>query len=75
MLGVLIGLFGDFFLKVVNAGTGIALFAFGYEVGEFIGVAGGLPDHRVHKDTAIKTDYVVAHLDDAFPPSLFYVVL
>jgi hypothetical protein len=67
-------LLGNFFPEVVNAGPGIALFAFGYQVGEFVGVTARFPDHRVHKDTAIKADHIIAHLHDAFPPGLFYVV-
>ncbi len=74
MLGMLLGLLGNFFLEVVNAGSGIALFAFGDEVGELVGVAARFPDHRVHKDTAIEPDHVVAHLHDAFPPGLLDVV-
>jgi hypothetical protein len=74
MLGMLLGLLGNFFFEVVNTGPGIALFTLGYQVGEFVGVAARFPDHRVHKDTAIKADHVVAHLHDAFPPGLFDVV-
>jgi hypothetical protein len=74
MLGMLLGLLGNFFLEVVNAGSGIALFAFGYQVSEFVGVPARFPYHWVHKDTAIKADDVVAHLHDAFPPGLFDVV-
>jgi len=59
---------------VVNAGSGIALFALGYQVGEFVGVPARFPDHRVHKDTAIKPDDIIAHLHDAFPPGLLDVV-
>jgi len=67
-------LLGNFFFEVVDSGSGIALFAFGYQVGELVGVTARFPDHRVHKDTAIKANYVIAHLHDAFPPGLFDVV-
>jgi hypothetical protein len=72
---MLIGMLGSFFLEVVNAGASIALFALGYQIGEFVGVAGRFPDHRVHKDTAVEPDNIIAHLYDAFPPGLFDVVL
>jgi hypothetical protein len=39
-----------------------------------VSVARCLPDKRVHKDTAIEADDVVAHLDDLFPPGLFDVI-
>jgi hypothetical protein len=63
------------FFEVVDPGPGIALFAFGYKVGEFVGVAAGFPDERVHQNAAIKTHDVVSHLDDIFPPALSDVVL
>ncbi len=68
MLGVLLGLLGDLFLKVVDPGSGIALFTFSDEVGELVGVAGGLPYQRVHKYAAIEADNVVPHLYDRLPP-------
>jgi hypothetical protein len=63
------------FFQVVDPGSGIALFAFSYKVGEFVGVAAGLPDERVHKDAAIEAYDVIAHLDHAFPPALSDVIL
>lgn len=59
---------------MIDAGAGVAFLAFGDEVGEFVGVAGRFPDHRVHQDRAIEADDVVSHLDDVLPPCLFYVV-
>ncbi|MBA7679888.1 hypothetical protein ES703_88193 [subsurface metagenome] len=74
MFGVLCGMLLGAVGQVVDAGSGVALFAFSYQVSEFVGVAGGLPDHRVHKDTAIEADHIIPHLDDAFPPRFFDVV-
>jgi hypothetical protein len=59
---------------MVNAGPRVALFALGYQVGEFVGVAAGFPDQWVHKDTAIQTYDVVAHLHSCFPPGDFDIV-
>jgi len=59
---------------VIDPGSGIALFAFGYEVGELVGVAAGFPDERVHKDAAVEAYDIVSRLDDTFPPALSDVV-
>ena len=75
MLGVLLGLFGGFLLEVIDARSRIALFAFGDQIGELVGVSAGFPDHRMHQNAAIEPDDVVAHLDDALPPGLLDVVL
>jgi len=75
MLGMFVGMVAIFFLEVVNAGAGVAFFAHGHQVGELVGVAGGLPDHRVHQDRTIQTDNVVTHLDDGLPPGVADVAL
>jgi hypothetical protein len=59
---------------MVNAGSGVALFALSYQVGEFVGVAAGFPDQRVHKDAAIQTYDIVAHLHRCLPPGSFDIV-
>ena len=74
MLGVLVGLFSDFIFKVVDAGADVALFALSDEVGELVGMAGGLPDQWVHKDAAIQPNNIVPHLDVCAPPCVLYIV-
>jgi len=75
VFGMLFGALVCLFFEVVDPGSGIALFAFGYKVGELVGVAGGFPDERVHQNAAVETHDVVSHLDGAFPPALPDVVL
>jgi hypothetical protein len=70
MLGMLLGVI----LQMVDPCSGVAFFALSDKVCEFVGVARGFPDERVHKDTAIDAYDVVAHLDGAFPPGFSYVV-
>jgi len=74
VLGMLGGVVGVFVLEVVHACAGIAFFALGDEVCEFVCVAGGLPDHGVHQDGAVESDDVIPHLDDILPPCFLYVV-
>ena len=66
--------FGYFVFQVVNACSCVALFALSDKVCKVVCVARGLPDKRVHKDTAIEAYDVVSHLDDVFPPGLLDVV-
>jgi hypothetical protein len=70
MLGMLVGVV----FEVVNPGPGVALFAFGNDVGKFVGVTAGLPDQRVHEDAAIEAYHVIPHLDDSLPPGPLDVV-
>jgi hypothetical protein len=68
MLGVFLSLLGDLFLQVIDPGPCIALFTLSNEICKLVCVAGGLPDHRVHKDAAVQADNVIPHLDDRLPP-------
>ncbi len=70
VLGMLGRLLGVLVFQVVDAGSRVALLAFGDQVGELVGVPGGLPDQRVHQDAAIQADDVVAHLHDVLPPGV-----
>jgi hypothetical protein len=72
---MLLGAFVRLFFQVVDPGSDVAHFAFGYEVGELVGMAAGFPDEGMHKYAAIEADDVVAHLNDALPPAFPDVVL
>jgi hypothetical protein len=74
MLGMFLGLVCGLFLQMVDPRSGIALFTLGDEVCELVGVAGSLPDKRVHKYTAIEADNVIPHLYDRLPPSASDVI-
>ena len=66
MLGVFFGVIG----QMVNAAARVALFADGYHVGEFVGMAGCFPHQWVHQNRAVKADDIIPHLDDGLPPGV-----
>ena len=54
--------------------TGLALLAVHQRIGKAADMAGSDPDLRIHQDSAVETDIVLAFLNETLPPKLFNII-